>query len=260
VRACWTQKNLSPEGHQPLGDSIKSVVYGGLDGVLTSFAICSGAAGSGMASHIILVLGFSGACANGLAMGLGDALSTRAENEHALTERQRELWEYDNYPQGEVNEMIDLYVERGMAYEDAKRVIELMAEHRNFFVDVMTVEELGLQLPKDDDNPFKDGAITCLSFLVFATIPLVGFVIFPWLDPALSPAALYRLACLVTGITLFVLGTVSSSFSAKPWYRGGLEMVGCGSVVALLAYVVGAAAHTAVGLDASGKDDGFGGP
>jgi len=141
------KKKLSPEeGHEPLGDSIKSVVYGGLDGILTSFAICSGAAGGGLPTHVVLVLGLSGAVANGLSMGLGDALSTQAEHEHILQERQREEWEYDNYKKGEVDEMIDLYVQRGMEYEDAKRVIELIAEHRSFFVDVMTVEELGLQL------------------------------------------------------------------------------------------------------------------
>jgi VIT1/CCC1 family predicted Fe2+/Mn2+ transporter len=94
------KKKAPVEGHAPFGDFIKSVVYGGLDGVLTTFAICSGAAGGGLASHVVLVLGFSSAVANGLAMGLGDALSTRAEQDHALQERQREFWEYDHYKQG----------------------------------------------------------------------------------------------------------------------------------------------------------------
>jgi hypothetical protein len=33
------------EAHQQAGDNIKSVVFGGLDGILTSFAIVAGAAG-----------------------------------------------------------------------------------------------------------------------------------------------------------------------------------------------------------------------
>jgi hypothetical protein len=46
-------------------------------------------------------------------MGVGDSLSTKAENDHALAEKKREEWEYDNCREGEVKEMVDLYMEKG---------------------------------------------------------------------------------------------------------------------------------------------------
>lgn len=45
------------EGHRTYGDFIKSIVYGGLDGVLTTFALISGAAGGGLGAKEVLILG-----------------------------------------------------------------------------------------------------------------------------------------------------------------------------------------------------------
>eukprot|EP00511_Aplanochytrium_stocchinoi_P005667 CAMPEP_0204830236 /NCGR_PEP_ID=MMETSP1346-20131115/8415_1 /ASSEMBLY_ACC=CAM_ASM_000771 /TAXON_ID=215587 /ORGANISM="Aplanochytrium stocchinoi, Strain GSBS06" /LENGTH=192 /DNA_ID=CAMNT_0051960395 /DNA_START=41 /DNA_END=616 /DNA_ORIENTATION=- len=142
------------EGHQSEGEYIKSIVFGGLDGILTTFAVVSGATGGGMSTEVILILGFASKFADALAMGLGDALSQKAEHEHIFNEREREYWEYDNYPEGEVAEMVDMYVAKGMTREDAELCIGLMSQHRDFFVDVMMLEELGLQVPSEDDNPW----------------------------------------------------------------------------------------------------------
>jgi len=75
------------EGHQKEGDVVKSVVFGGLDGILTTFAIVSGATGGGFGTQVILILGFSSKLADALSMGLGDALSTKAEHEYIRKER-----------------------------------------------------------------------------------------------------------------------------------------------------------------------------
>lgn len=47
------------EAHDSAGDYVKSMIFGGLDGILTSFAIVAGAAGRGMAG-LCLILGFGG--------------------------------------------------------------------------------------------------------------------------------------------------------------------------------------------------------
>eukprot|EP00954_Amorphochlora_amoebiformis_P020907 1342784-Amorphochlora_amoeboformis.AAC.1 len=78
---------------------MKSIVYGGLDGIITTFAVVSGAAGGGFGIDVILVLGFANMFADALSMGMGDALSTKAANAAALKERDRELWELENYPE-----------------------------------------------------------------------------------------------------------------------------------------------------------------
>lgn len=136
--------------HQTEGGFLKPIIFGGLDGILTSFAIVAGAAGGKMPVPVVLVLGFSNIFADALAMGVGEFLSSKAENEWILSERRRENWEMENYPEGEIREMIDIYIERGMSVEDATMVIHTMAKYKDFFVDIMMAEELGLQVP--DEN------------------------------------------------------------------------------------------------------------
>ena len=93
------------EEHSPGGDSIKALIFGGLDGILTSFAIVAGAAGGGMSVSVVLVLGFSNILADALSMGVGEFLSSKAHNEWVLSERLREKWELENYPEGEIQEI-----------------------------------------------------------------------------------------------------------------------------------------------------------
>lgn len=237
------------EGHKPNGELIKSIVFGGLDGILTTFALVSGAAGANMSTSVILILGFAGAFADGLSMGLGDALSEKAEAEHVIQERNREFWEYDHYQEGEIAEMIELYVSKGMTKSDAETIVHLMAPHRAFFVDLMTIEELGLNLPDMDSNPWKDGFVTFASFVVFGTVPLLGFCVFPFLFPHISSHSLFVIACMLTVCTLALLGAVKSMFSSKTAFRSALEMVSVGSLIAILAYFIGEATNEWVGIE-----------
>lgn len=79
-------------------------------------------------------------------MGVGEFLSSKANNEWILSERKREVWELENYPEGEIREMIDIYTARGMSTEDATLVVNTMAKYRDFFVDIMMQQELDLQV------------------------------------------------------------------------------------------------------------------
>lgn len=221
---------------------------------MTTFAVVCGATGGGLGTEVILILGFAGKVSEALAMGLGDALSTKAEAEFIMKEREREYWEFDNYPEGEKDEMVELYVKRGMSVEDATRVIELMADHRDFFVDVMMVEELGLQVPDPDDNPWIGGFVTFCSFIFFGFFPLLGYCIFPFAFPELSDETLFAIACLLSGATLFVLGAIKSMFSVKPWWWSGTEMLLVGGAVCLVAYVIGATTKRFLGVDPNSLD------
>ena len=81
-------------------------------------------------------------------MGVGEFLSSKATNEWILSERRREEWEMENYPEGEIKEMIDIFHEKGLSEADAKLVIETMAKYKDFFVDMMMQQELELQVGK----------------------------------------------------------------------------------------------------------------
>lgn len=52
----------SEEKHSKGGGFIKSIVYGGLDGIVTTFAVVAGAAGGGFGPEVVIVLGERPAC------------------------------------------------------------------------------------------------------------------------------------------------------------------------------------------------------
>ena len=169
-------------------------------------------------------------------MGLGDALSTKAENEHILNERKRESWEMETNPEGEIEEMIEIYVQRGMSKEDAAAAIGLMSKYHEFFINVMMAEELGLMVPDEDDNPWFSGFITFCSFVFFGLWPLLGYLVVP--NDA-GQEAQFICAIVLTLIMLFLLGAIKAQFSVRAWYWSGLETVGMGGIAAGSAFFIG---------------------
>ena len=230
-----------PAPHQHGGGLLKPIIFGGLDGILTSFAIVAGAAGGKLSPSVVLILGISNIFADALSMGVGEFLSSKANNEWILSERKREEWELEHYPEGEVKEMVDIYVEKGMSRKDAETVIQTMSKYKDFFVDVMMQQELELQVPEDDHlcKSFKEGVVMFVAFATFGAMLLLGYVIIPVLFPDLSVEYLFASACVVTGLVLFFMGCVKSFFSSQHFLQAGFETLLLGGTCATLAYTIG---------------------
>lgn len=227
------------ETHPKMGGYIKSIVYGGLDGIITTFAVVAGAAGGGFGPNIVIVMGVSSLLADALSMGVGDALSSKAETEVAKREREREAWELENFKEGEIQEMIEIYTGKGMSAADAELVIRVCAKYEDLFVDMMLVDELGIEPPGEDDSAYKDGAITFASFCFFGFFPLAAYCIFGTANEDLDSRALFMISCILTCVMLFVLGAVKSLMTTRSWWVSGLEVLGVGSMVAVVAFGIG---------------------
>lgn len=234
-------ESASEDGHQTQGARLKPIIFGGLDGILTSFAIVAGAAGGNLPVSTVLILGFSNIFADALSMGVGEFLSSKAENEWILSEREREEWELINYPAGEIAEMVEIFENKGMSHEDSVQVINTMAKYKDFFVDVMMTQELELLVPEDDhvQESFREGVVMFLSFAFFGAMPLLGYVIIPSLFPDLDEGVLFTSACIITGAVLFFMGSVKSFFSKQHWIRCGMETLLLGGACATVAYTIG---------------------
>jgi DNA damage-binding protein 1 len=234
-------------------DFVKSIVFGGLDGIITTFAIVAAVAGANLDPEVVILMGFSNVLADGISMGLGDYLSSKAENDYILHERKREAWEYDNYPEGEIAEMIDIYVSKGFSREDATTIITTYTskpEYRDLFIDHMMVEELGHQVPDEDDNPAMDGLVTFLSFLFFGSIPMWFYVAF--VGAGYDEAdVMFAVACVATVITMFSLGAFKAKITKQPMMKAGLLMTLNGSLAAGSAYLLGWALEEAMGVSSS---------
>jgi len=226
------------EYHPDSGDFIKSLVFGGLDGIVTTFSVVCTVAGASLNNNIVLVMGFANLVGDGIAMGLGDYLSEQAEYDFIAMEQRRENWEMENFPDGEKKEMIEIYVDKGIKESDAKKIVDLMSKYKSFFVDHMMKEELGLMPPDDGDSPAKKGLVTFLAFVFFGSIPLLAYLFF--LGQTFKGFNwVFFTSCILTVITMFLLGVAKATLARQSKFKNGCLMVLNGGVAAGSAYVVG---------------------
>ncbi|MDA3836836.1 MAG: VIT1/CCC1 transporter family protein [Nanoarchaeota archaeon] len=231
---------VAHSGHREVHDTgfgkyLKSWVYGGLDGIITTFAVVAGVAGAALGVNVILILGFANLIADGISMAIGDYLSTKSENEYYDLERSREKWEVDSHPKGEEAEMLEVYQKKGLNKKDSKILVNVLKRNKKFWIDTMMHDELGLV--KEDENPVKHAVVTFGSFLVFGFIPLALFVfglIFKW-----DVANGFLWTSVLAGISMFGLGAAKTKITGKKWARSGFETLLIGGVAAGAAYFVG---------------------
>eukprot|EP00051_Salpingoeca_urceolata_P016781 m.224981 g.224981 ORF g.224981 m.224981 type:complete len:283 (-) comp18780_c2_seq1:166-1014(-) len=198
------------------GQYVKSIVFGGLDGIITTFAVVASVAGANLATGTVIILGFSNLLADGVSMGFGEYLSGQAEQQYLEQERAREVWELENYPEGEHREMIELYQAKGFTREDAETVIGIISKQKDFFIDHMMVQELGLMPPDLEESPVKQGVVMFVAFLIFGLIPLLAYVVLATVDfDGWDPR--FFIACCLTAVALFVLGAVRIRTKRTGW-------------------------------------------
>jgi len=229
------------EAHQGTsGEYVQSVVFGGLDGIITTFAIVAAAAGASLSYGLILIIGFANVLGDAVGMAVGDYLSSVAEGDHESAERKRETWELDNIPEAEKEEMVDIYTSKGISVEDAREVVELLyASSKPAFLDVMIVEELGI-LPKGAETAAWKGAlVTFVSFLACGGLPMLPYLFSAQYDKIGSFDDVFGAALALFCVTLFTLGAFKGRITGKRWYITGMTMLFNGAATTAVAFLIG---------------------
>jgi len=221
------------------GEFISSIVFGGLDGIITTFAIVSAATASHLTHAVILIVGFANLLGDAVGMAVGDYVSTKAEMDHVIAERKREQWEMDNCLEEEKREMITIYQQKGLSPEEALEVVNLLLENPKVFLDTMMVEELGLLQEDGDSSPLKGAAITFGAFMAFGGLPMLAFLFAGDYSQRGAFDLVYGMSIVLFGIALFALGAVKGYISRKRWYISGLTMLLNGSVTTGASYAIG---------------------
>ena len=65
---------------------LRDLVYGAIDGIITTFAVVAGVAGGALSGRAVLIIGCANLVADGLSMGVGNYLGIRSQ-ESALAAR-----------------------------------------------------------------------------------------------------------------------------------------------------------------------------
>lgn len=105
----------------------------------------------------------------------------------------------------------------------------------------MMVDELGLLPPDPDESPlqpWKEGLVTFLSFLVCGVIPLIGYVVAIAAFSSSTSIITFVVEIILTAVTLFALGAVKSRFTGERWWLSGLIVLFVGAIAAGASYLI----------------------
>ncbi|MDV7141579.1 VIT1/CCC1 transporter family protein [Tropicimonas sp. TH_r6] len=235
----WRDHRRQEHGLGQIQEYLKQIVYGGNDGIVTTFAIVAGFAGAtadGVAQIgglAVLVFGLANLFADAVSMGLGEFLSTRSQRDLYVSQRRVELEELQTNPEQERREIVQMLVERGLDAGAAEHMSRELIRCPEIVADMMMSYELEMPDMRNG-SPALDGLMTFVSFLTFGSIPLMPYFLFEPTD------ATFYGSLAATFSALVLLGLLRWWSTRESVLRCVGETVLVGGACAVVAYGVGA--------------------
>jgi vacuolar iron transporter family protein len=221
---------------KPAPSYLQDFIYGAIDGAVTTFAVVAGVEGAGLDEKVVIILGGANLIADGFSMAISNFLGSRAERQRRERARREEQLQIRVVPEGEREEVRQIFAAKGFEGRDLERVVEVITSDPALWTETMMSEELGFGTTAR--NEFRAAAATLVAFLTVGFLPLLVFV-YDLVAPGHVEHA-FRWSALMTGVAFFVVGAVKSRFVDQSWWRSALETLVVGGVAAVLAYAAGA--------------------
>ncbi len=234
------QQHLNQEHKiSPFQTYLKEIVYGGIDGIITTFAVVAGFAGAQHSSTlesypvlIVLLFGLANLFADATSMALSSFLSSKAEKDVYKAEQEKEIHEMRNNTKMEKAETIEILQQKGFTKDQAEKLTAIYATNEKYWLSFMMNYELEIPDPTNENSVLTSLA-TFLSFLAFGVIPLLPYILFRDSTNTFLYAMLAALAALI------ILGLLRWKVTIESAIRSVTEIVFVGSLAACIAYFVG---------------------
>ncbi len=201
---------------------LRAAVLGANDGIVSTASLILGVAAAATAKGDILLAGIAGLVAGAMSMAAGEyvSVSSQADTEHADLARERKELKAD--PAAELEELTQIYVERGLDRELAHKVArELMAKDA---LAAHARDELGIS-EISTARPIQAALTSAATFSAGAAMPLLAVLLSPHrlLIPMVSLCSLIFLAVLgALGARTGGAGTLKPMIRVTFW--GALAM------------------------------------
>lgn len=208
---------------------IRASVMGANDGIVSISALILGVAGASNTTSSILTAGVAGLLAGALSMAVGEYVSVSAQRDSQRSLLDKERRELAETPQQELDELTEIYKEKGLQKDTALRVALELTEH-----DALTAHaEAELHIdPKDLTNPWHAALASGIAFTVGGIIPIIAMAL-----PSADTRILITFIAVVFALTL--TGSMSAHAGGANMFRATIRVVLGGILAMLLTYGVG---------------------
>jgi VIT1/CCC1 family predicted Fe2+/Mn2+ transporter len=210
---------------------LRAAVLGANDGIVSTASLIIGVAAASATQEQVLIAGLAGLVAGAMSMAAGEyvSVSSQADTEKAdLALEQRSL---DENPDLELEELTDIYRDRGLDPDLADRVARALMDHDALGAHAR--DEIGLN-EIQAARPFQAAWSSAVAFTVGAALPLAAAwaVDGPPQIPVVGSASLVFLA---------VLGGIAARAGGAPILPGVVRVTFWGLLAMLVTAAVGRA-------------------
>ncbi|GAA2158498.1 VIT family protein [Pedococcus bigeumensis] len=215
---------------------LRAGVLGANDGIVSTAGIVIGVAAATVERSTIATAGIAGLAAGAMSMAAGEyvSVSTQRDTERALLAKEkRELREM---PDEELEELAQIYQEKGLTPDLAAEVARQLTEHDA--LGAHAEAELGID-PNDLTNPWHAAWASMSAFTLGALLPLVAILLPP------AGARVWVTAVSVV-VALAFTGWGSARLGQAPVRPAVLRNIAGGLVAMLVTYVIGALVGTQI--------------
>jgi VIT1/CCC1 family predicted Fe2+/Mn2+ transporter len=225
------------EGHmiQRIG-WLRAAVLGANDGIISTASLIVGVAAAATAPGDVLVAGVAGLVAGAMSMAAGEYVSVSSQSDTERADLTRERLELATQPEFELDELTEIYVERGLSPGLARQVAEELMQGDALAAHAR--DELGIT-EAATARPVQAALTSAATFAIGAAFPIVVAL--------LSPAGL--LAPIVSGASvafLALLGAVGARAGGAAPLKPAVRVAFWGALAMAATAAIGALVGTAV--------------
>ena len=214
---------------------LRAAILGADDGIVSVASLMIGVAATNAPRNTVLVAGLAGLVAGAGSMAAGEYVSVSSQRDAELADIARERREQIVSPDHELEELTQIYVERGLDRSLAHQVAVQMHEADPLGSPLR--DELGIT-DESRARPLQAALVSAFSFATAGVVPILALLVAPRSGrvPVIAAAAL---------IALGVLGAVGGRLGGAPRSRAAVRVVLGGgiamAVTALIGSIIGAA-------------------
>ena len=194
---------------------LRAAVLGANDGLLSTASLVLGVAAAHGTHASILIAGTAGLVAGSMSMAAGEYVSVHSQADTELADLEREKSELSSDFAGELDELADIYVERGLDKSLAKEVAKQLMAHDALGAHAR--DELGVT-DALTARPVQAALASAASFAVGAGVPLL-----------VSELSAQRLLIPLVGLTSLVclaaLGAIAAEVGGASTIKGAVRVM-----------------------------------
>jgi len=183
---------------------LRAAVLGSNDGLVSTASLMIGIAAANK-SDFLITAGLAGIAAGAMSMAVGEYVSVKSQNDIETADREIEIMQLATDPEGEFEELVEIYMKRGLARQLATEVVTEL--HKQDPLEAHLRDELG-HFDHTRARPLQAGVASAIAFTAGGVIPLLGALI--------SKSDPVALVLIFTAIGLVVAGFVSAKIAASP--------------------------------------------